>query len=186
MKAKQRDILSAATTLFESGGFHATGVDAIAEAAAVSKRTLYKYFPTKEMLVRAVMKHYVDTGMSGLQALAQDETRTPQDRILHLFDLKELDFTHPAYSGCLASNAYVEYADKGAEKEEIAPFCQAFKLEFERVLLTLCTQSSRKKAPELARKITLVMEGAMAYAALHKTPQAARDAKEIVQQLLEC
>ena len=44
-------IQDAATRLFLASGFHAVSVDEIAAAAEVSKRTLFKYFPSKEDLV---------------------------------------------------------------------------------------------------------------------------------------
>src|SRR4051794_1108117 len=44
-------IQDAATRLFLTSGFHAVSVDQIAAAAEVSKRTLFKYFPSKEDLV---------------------------------------------------------------------------------------------------------------------------------------
>src|SRR5262249_14335485 len=44
-------IQDAATQLFLRSGFDAVGVSEIAAAAEVSKRTLFKYFPSKEDLV---------------------------------------------------------------------------------------------------------------------------------------
>lgn len=44
-------IQDAATRLFLASGFPAVSVDEIAAAAEVSKRTLFKYFPSKEDLV---------------------------------------------------------------------------------------------------------------------------------------
>ena len=47
----QQAIQDAATRMFLAAGFDAVGVAEIAAAAEVSKRTLFKYFPTKEDLV---------------------------------------------------------------------------------------------------------------------------------------
>jgi AcrR family transcriptional regulator len=47
----EQAIQDAATRLFLRSGFDAVGVNEIAEAAEVSKRTLFKYFPSKEDLV---------------------------------------------------------------------------------------------------------------------------------------
>jgi AcrR family transcriptional regulator len=44
-------IVAAAFALFRAKGFEATSVDAIAEAAHVSTRTFFRYFPTKEDVV---------------------------------------------------------------------------------------------------------------------------------------
>ncbi len=47
----QSDIASLALDLFASEGYAATSVEAIAERALISPRTLYRYFPAKEELV---------------------------------------------------------------------------------------------------------------------------------------
>ena len=53
-------IQDAATRLFLASGFQAVGVDEIAAAADVSKRTLFKYFPSKEDLVIGAFADHVD------------------------------------------------------------------------------------------------------------------------------
>ena len=45
------DIVRAADALFREQGFDDTSMTAVAEAAGVSRRTLYRYFPTKEDIV---------------------------------------------------------------------------------------------------------------------------------------
>ena len=49
--AKRRQILDAAQSLFLEHGFEGTSMDAITAAAGVSKRTLYKYYASKEDLL---------------------------------------------------------------------------------------------------------------------------------------
>lgn len=50
-RAKQRQILDAARRLFLTQGFDATSMDAVTAAAGISKRTLYRYYPSKEALL---------------------------------------------------------------------------------------------------------------------------------------
>lgn len=59
-RAKQRQILEAATQLFLRQGFAATSTDAITTAAGVSKQTVYSYFPSKEVLFSEVLRHLID------------------------------------------------------------------------------------------------------------------------------
>ena len=54
---KRRQIVETAFKLFKARGFYATGVDLIMQTANVSKRTLYKYFPTKNDLIVAVLDY---------------------------------------------------------------------------------------------------------------------------------
>lgn len=53
---KQQDILDAAIEEFQAHGFKAARVDDIAQRAQVSKRTLYKHFPTKQLLFEAIIE----------------------------------------------------------------------------------------------------------------------------------
>lgn len=58
---KEPLILDAARTVFLRRGFGAAGVDEIAALAAISKVTLYKYFPSKELLFIAVIERDIES-----------------------------------------------------------------------------------------------------------------------------
>ncbi len=53
--AKERRILDAAFAVFSQAGYAGASMDAIAEAAGVSKPTLYQYFGSKDALFAAMM-----------------------------------------------------------------------------------------------------------------------------------
>lgn len=55
MRKKRDDIMQAAAEVFLRKGFAAASVDEISEVARVSKRTLYKYFETKDDLLGAMI-----------------------------------------------------------------------------------------------------------------------------------
>jgi TetR/AcrR family transcriptional regulator, mexJK operon transcriptional repressor len=50
---KRRIVVDAATTLFLRHGYLGTSMDQIAAFAAVSKPTVYKFFPDKELAAQA-------------------------------------------------------------------------------------------------------------------------------------
>lgn len=105
-RAKRERIHQAAQTLFMQQGFEATSMDAIAEAAAVSKPTLYRYYQGKEALFIAVLEHLAlhqlsedtllvlrDRPMDNLATLEQALAVWAQEMIKNLL--------HPAYIGLL-------------------------------------------------------------------------------------
>ena len=47
----RRALVDAAYALFATAGYHATTMDDVADAAGVSRRTAFRYFPTKHSLV---------------------------------------------------------------------------------------------------------------------------------------
>lgn len=75
---KRRDILEAATRLFLAQGYAGTSLDAVAEAAGVSKLTVYSHFGHKDGLFREMVRARCDAynrpeGFERLPALAPRE-----------------------------------------------------------------------------------------------------------------
>ena len=56
-QARPGELLDAALDLFVEKGFAATRVEAVAARAGVSKGTLFLYFPSKDELFKAVVRH---------------------------------------------------------------------------------------------------------------------------------
>ena len=57
--ARPHELLEAALTLFVEKGFAATRAEEVARRAGVSKGTLYLYYPSKEELLKEVIRHNV-------------------------------------------------------------------------------------------------------------------------------
>ncbi|HHA18096.1 MAG TPA: TetR/AcrR family transcriptional regulator, partial [Methylophaga sp.] len=53
--SKRQNIIKGAAALFLKHGFHTVSMDKVAQAAPVSKATLYKYFSSKDYLLAAVI-----------------------------------------------------------------------------------------------------------------------------------
>lgn len=63
---KRRAVIDAATALFLRHGYLGTSMDQIAAFAAVSKPTVYKFFPDKEQLLTAIVTETLDRGTTPL------------------------------------------------------------------------------------------------------------------------
>jgi AcrR family transcriptional regulator len=59
-KSRKQSIQEAALTLFATQGFHATTIEAITEAAEVSKGLFYFHFKNKEQLLKVLMNSWLD------------------------------------------------------------------------------------------------------------------------------
>src|SRR3989442_7610557 len=53
---RRHQLLDVARELFAAGGFHATSMDEVAEAAGVTKPVLYQHFPSKRALYRELLE----------------------------------------------------------------------------------------------------------------------------------
>jgi len=69
---KHDAMIDAATQLFQSIGFDGTSMDRVAEAANVSKRTLYNHFPSKEELFAECCRRAWPVGGSATDAYRPD------------------------------------------------------------------------------------------------------------------
>lgn len=78
-KARTRVALAeAAFALFSEYGFEATTVDEIADAAGVSRRTFFRYFPTKE----AVVFPFYEERLTAFRAFLDQGSGPAADRVI--------------------------------------------------------------------------------------------------------
>jgi TetR/AcrR family transcriptional repressor of mexJK operon len=83
VEAISRAILVAATHEFFRSGFEGARMDTIAEAAGVSKSTLYERYPTKQTLLRAVITTSVDSWAKNWEGMAGPVPTDLRQRLKH-------------------------------------------------------------------------------------------------------
>lgn len=167
-------ILRVASELFYAQGIRAVGVDAIAEAAQTTKKTLYDRFGSKDRLVAA----YLDRRQQRWQAFLRDyvERRPPEDRILAVFDAMEEWQERDARRGCSTINAGAEITNPDhPARILLAPQ----KIWLRDLLAELAAGAGLREPRSLADQLLLVHEGALvgsSVAELDTTMDAARAA----------
>ncbi len=82
---RRAEILEATLGLFSSKGFHDTTMDEVAQAAGVAKGTIYLYFQSKEHLLLALKREF-------MQGLTDTVATTVAEAIEALESGKELDY----------------------------------------------------------------------------------------------
>lgn len=91
---RRSQLLVAASEVFVDRGYHAAGMDEIAERAGVSKPILYQHFSSKLELYLAVLARHVDNLVSGVrQALrtTTDNRQRLRSAVQAFFDFIEHD-----------------------------------------------------------------------------------------------
>ena len=77
--ARPQELLDAALDLFVERGFAATRSEDVAARAGVSKGTLYLYYPSKEELLKEVIRHHVINPIAeGVQIIRDFDGPTPE------------------------------------------------------------------------------------------------------------
>ncbi len=171
-------VLAAADRLFYERGVRAVGVDAVAEAAAVTKRTLYYHFPTKEALVAAWLEGRDGPTRLAIESLA-GEHALPGDRILAVFDHLERWFAKADYRGCPFNNAVAEHA--GSEAVAIA---RRHKAAVASWLGDQAALGGARAPREVGAQLLLLVDGALNGAMVFASPASARAAREAARVLL--
>ena len=162
---KKCQIVEAAFKLFKARGFYATGVDLIMQTACVSKRTLYKYFPTKNDLIVAVLDYYRTTYVEYLNQILNQKDKTSREKILAIFEDAKKWFEDIHFHGCLAVNAMGEFSGKD---QAIEDSCIRFKQWEIEVLQTLTKDIDSKQPDDLAYKLFVLLEGMSSIAQVTK------------------
>lgn len=153
-------VLDAASRLFYARGIHAVGVDTIAEAAGVTKKTLYDRFGSKEALVVSYLQH---RDARWREHVAAHLSRVPDpgpDRVLAIFDaaIAWSDENNP--KGCSAINARAEIGD-GDDEHPVFPEVARQKVWLLDVFEELCTEAGIPDPRSTAQAMMLLYEGAI-------------------------
>lgn len=153
--ARER-IERAAAQLFYRNGIHATGVDLIAQQAAVSKRTLYQHFASKNDLVDNYLLAIDARGVAPGRRL-NDTSLPTRERLLGIFEGARGEILR----GCPFHNAAVESAGSLASTDKIV---RTHKREFTRRLVEVAREGGAVDPHLLGQQLAVLFEGATALA----------------------
>lgn len=168
-------MLDAAARLFIREGVNAVGVDRLAQEAQVSKRSIYQHFASKDAIVADMLREYGPRVVAGYFS-AEDDGRSPRERVMHVYDALHRAAEAGDYFGCPFVNVATELRDRDHPAAVVA---QHFKGELTSYFQRQAEAAGALSPHVLAVQLTLLFDGASANAALcGGTPLAARLAAE--------
>ncbi|BCI85831.1 hypothetical protein NIIDMKKI_10370 [Mycobacterium kansasii] len=104
-EGEDRDnVLAAADRLFNDRGVQAVGIDDIRDAAGVPLKRLYREFPSKAHLVRAVLQRRDADIRQAIVTFVEARAAEPRFQILAVFDFLYEWFSQPDFRGCMFIN----------------------------------------------------------------------------------
>ena len=181
-------LLDAAEALIYAGGIHATGVDAIVRAAGAARKSFYTYFESKDALVAAALSRRDERWMRWFVAGTLARGRTPQARLLGMFDVLREWFASEGFHGCAFLNAAGEIASPDDPVRVVAREHKERLLAFVREQSDAWAASvgvDRRVAGRLARQWLILIDGAIGVALVSGDADAALDARAAGRSLLE-
>jgi AcrR family transcriptional regulator len=78
---RENELLEAAISTFAARGYRNTRLEEVAEAAGVTKGTIYHYFDTKEDLLLRAVQHYQTQWRDRMEAFVREDHASPVERI---------------------------------------------------------------------------------------------------------
>jgi AcrR family transcriptional regulator len=175
-------ITAAAAKLFYEQGVRSVSVDAVAEQAGVTKKTLYYHFASKDDLIAAYLDGRDQPSLLLLQRWFTEATGDVPDRVRGMFDNLARSARHPKWRGCGFLRTAAELASlPGHPAVRIA---QRHKRSVENWLIEEFTAAGVGASAEHGRSVMLLLDGSFALVMLHRDPVYMEAAGETAAALL--
>jgi AcrR family transcriptional regulator len=178
VSARPRDrILITATELFRREGIAAVGVNRIINEADVAPMTLYRQFGSKDGLVAATLEHW---GTQWLHFLADALDRRgddPRARFDGLWDALEEWVAADGFRGSFIANGATELRSEPDHPAHAV--IAAHRHGLRQLLEDLAKAAWAYDTAVLAAQLQVLVDGAIAAAAVDRDPAAARGAREL-------
>jgi AcrR family transcriptional regulator len=166
MASGTRDlIMQAAAELFYGEGILRSSMDAIAERAGVTKRTLYHHFRSKDDLVAAWLAALDDPVRQRYRGWLHATGGPIDARVEHMFNKLAVHASNPRWKGCGFSRAASELAGlPGHPGLEVA---RRHRAAFEAWFVEELAAEGIASAAAVGRRLMLLLDGAVVQAMIH-------------------
>lgn len=173
-KPAREKIVDAANSLFYREGIRAVSVDAVAEKAGVTKKTLYYHFKSKDDLVAEYLASRDQPNLKLYEKWYETADGDVADRIEAIFQNLARSARHPKWKGCGFLRTAAELANlPGHPAIKIGA---EHKKKFERWLAGRLAEDGMSEPEATARQIVLLMDGAFSTMLVHRDAAYAEEA----------
>lgn len=176
----RRRLLDSTERLVYQGGIGATGMDAIVKSSGIARKSIYRYFDSKEDLVSAALRARDQRWMQWF-IQASSKSTNPDENLLSTFDALETWFARPDFRGCAFINAAGEIGDVDAPIRIIA---KQHKIKLRNHLAELTSQCAVHDADQLAAEFLILIDGAITIALVMGDKTIVSKAKLMAKKLL--
>ena len=154
-KSKKKDaVIETATALFSEQSYLSVGVDKIIAESNVAKMTFYKYFPSKENLIEAVLENrrlYIQYSLEELVS----EKNLPRDKLQAIFNWFESWFFSKDFHGCMFIKASEEFPDN----VKFRKISENYKIWLHGLISSIIESMGKGAADDLTSLILIIIDG---------------------------
>jgi AcrR family transcriptional regulator len=174
-------IVGAGLELFYAASIAEVSVDAIAERAGVTKKTVYHHYPSKEALVAACYLARSKVVVEKYQTWASPPGDAAE-RIDRMFAAVRTYVEAPDFHGCAFLRAAAELASQ--RDHMAAGAISDYKATMEAWIAGLLASEGRTRAEGVARSIMMLLDGGLAHVMFHRDETYLDEARQAVATLL--
>ena len=181
-EATRTRTLDAAYGLFRRRGYTRVSMDEIAAATAVTKRTLYYHFRSKDELLAAVLETQHRLALAAFRTFGDSLAGSPEGIVDTLFRDLAAWADKPRWAGSGFTRLVVELADLPGHPARV--IARRHKAMLEAHLAELLARANVASPRETAREIWLLSEGAISLMLVHRDRSYAAAAALAAKKLL--
>ncbi|MBN9552042.1 MAG: TetR/AcrR family transcriptional regulator [Alphaproteobacteria bacterium] len=164
----RKRLVDAATKLFYAEGIGRVSVDAVAEKAGLTKRTLYYHFKSKDDLIAAYLDGRDQPNLEQMAGWFDAAEGGADKKVEAIFTNLARVARHPKWKGCGFLRTAAELAAMPGHPAVKAG--ARHKTNFEKWLAGALSDQNVGEAKMLAREIVLLMDGAFSSMLIHHNP----------------
>lgn len=179
--AVQDKILQTAEQLIYTNGIHAMGMDLLVRTSGVARKSIYRYYATKEdVAVNALSAR--DVRWMNWFRTETDKATNPEARILEMFTVLKGWFESEGFRGCAFINTAGEIGDA---EDPIRQLAKIHKQKLFDYTLELSLQLNIEQPEALAKQLLILIDGAITLALVMGDHSAADSARDMAQLLMK-
>lgn len=178
----RQQILKTASQLFYQKGIQKVGINEIIANSGVAKRTLYRHFASKDLLIEEVMKYRATEWLHWFETAVQTRGNTAKEKLLATFDVLREWYASPDFRGCPFINAVLEIADASHPAHEVSV---AVRESIRMQIKQLAEQAGIEDAESFSQQYLLLIGGASLMATIEGFSGGAGYAQQALSMLID-
>jgi AcrR family transcriptional regulator len=178
----RQQILETASELFYQKGIQHVGINEVIAESGVAKRTLYRWFPSKDLLIEEVMNYRAAQWIRWFETAVSERGNTPKERLLSTFDVLREWYASPNFRGCPFINAVLEIADASHKAHQVSIDLRE---SIRQIIMQLATEAGIKNPDFFSWQYLLLIGGASLMATIEQSPEGATFAQTALSILID-
>ena len=178
----RQQILETASELFYQKGIQHVGINEVIATSGVAKRTLYRWFPSKDLLIEAVMNYRAAQWIRWFETAVSERGNTAKERLLSTFDVLRDWYASPSFRGCPFINAVLELADASHKAHQVSIDLRE---SIRQIIRQLAAEAGVKNPDLFSRQYLLLIGGASLMATIEQSSEGATFAQTALSVLID-